>query len=322
MAKVSVIIPVYNVENYLKECLESIINQTLADIEIICVNDGSTDNSFSILNDFAQKDSRIKVINQQNQGQSAARNTAIKAAKGDYIAFVDSDDFISSDFLEKLYTAAIKENADIAAANVIYFEKGKYTKDNHISKQTFKTGIKPITTIERKFKFSKAVVVWNKIYKRELILKTEFPINIKFEDNYYTFAMVFSAEKIILVPSANYFYRINDNSIMANAFQNEVVFDIFKIIDKMDKLIESGFFSADIIDDCKKVLAEFKVNTLYSWSKCIANQFKVEFMNKTREVFLQLDLSANKFIDGKTKKRYNKILKIKEPFFRKLAFFK
>ena len=96
MPKISVIVPIFNVEKYLKECLESIINQTFKDIEIICINDGSTDNSLDILNQYAEKDNRIKVITQSNQGLSAARNTGIKYANGEYISFIDSDDYIDT----------------------------------------------------------------------------------------------------------------------------------------------------------------------------------------------------------------------------------
>ena len=119
MAKISVVVPVYNVEAYLERCLDSLINQTLSDIEIICVNDGSTDSSPEKLEEFAKKDSRIKIINQENGGLSAARNTGIEAATGEYIGFVDSDDYVDLDFYEKLYNAATSHNADISCTSII-----------------------------------------------------------------------------------------------------------------------------------------------------------------------------------------------------------
>ena len=112
--KISIIVPVYNVEKYLERCLDSLINQTLKDIEIICINDGSTDNSSEILKEYAKKDSRIIIINQNNQGISVARNNGMNKAKGKYIGFVDSDDWVDLDFFEKLYKAAEKHNAQIA----------------------------------------------------------------------------------------------------------------------------------------------------------------------------------------------------------------
>lgn len=113
MPKVSVIIPVYNTEKYLRKCLDSVCNQTLSDIEIICVNDCSPDNSLEILNEYAQKDNRIKVINfEENKGVSIARNTGIDSATGEFIGFVDADDFVDLDFYEKLYNKATETGAD------------------------------------------------------------------------------------------------------------------------------------------------------------------------------------------------------------------
>ena len=112
MAKVSVIIPVYNVEKYLRKCLESVVNQTLKDIEIICVNDGSTDSSALILDEYARNDNRIKVYTQENQGQGAARNMALELAQGDYIAFVDSDDWLEVSALEELYKFITEKGAE------------------------------------------------------------------------------------------------------------------------------------------------------------------------------------------------------------------
>ena len=112
--KVSVIVPVYNVEKYLRQCLDSIINQTLKEIEILCINDGSTDSSPEILKEYEEKDSRIKIINKKNAGLSAARNQGLELAKGEYVSFIDSDDWINETFCEALYTAAKKYDSDIA----------------------------------------------------------------------------------------------------------------------------------------------------------------------------------------------------------------
>ena len=115
MPKVSVIIPVYNTERYLRRCLDSVCNQTLSDIEIICINDCSTDNSLDILKEYADKDKRIKIINfKENKGAAVARNTGIDIVNGEYIGFIDSDDFVDSDFYEKLYNTASENNSDIA----------------------------------------------------------------------------------------------------------------------------------------------------------------------------------------------------------------
>ena len=123
----SIIIPVYNSEKYLEECLNSVLNQTLKDIEIICVNDGSTDNSLKILENIAAQDLRVRIINQENKGQGNARNAGLEAANGDYVGFVDSDDFISPDFYEKLY---LYNDDIILSTRRQYYENGKFRSKN------------------------------------------------------------------------------------------------------------------------------------------------------------------------------------------------
>ena len=117
--EVSVIIPVYNVEDYIYDCLYSVVNQTFKNIEIIVVNDGTKDDSGKISDEFAKYDSRIKIVNQKNQGLSGARNTGLDTASGNYICFIDSDDWIEANFIESLYNAIKDENADIACATII-----------------------------------------------------------------------------------------------------------------------------------------------------------------------------------------------------------
>ena len=139
MPKISIIIPVYNAEEYLKRCLNSIVNQTLKDIEIICVNDCSIDNSLEILNSYAQRDNRIKVIDcKTNGGESKARNIGLDNSTGEFLAFVDNDDELDLDFYEKLYKKAIEENADIAKAEVHiidYTQKDVYPETNALIKK-------------------------------------------------------------------------------------------------------------------------------------------------------------------------------------------
>ena len=143
---ISVVVPIYNTSIYLSKCLESLINQTYKDIEIICINDGSTDNSLEILNKFQKKDNRIKIITQENQGLSAARNKGIVEANGEYISFIDSDDWVDLDFFEKLITALEKEHADIAAGSIIRarktFSKPRIKYEKEIIAQTFEEKIK------------------------------------------------------------------------------------------------------------------------------------------------------------------------------------
>ena len=216
MAKISVIIPVYNVEKYLNECLESIINQTFKDIEIICVDDGSTDGSSDILNKYSMKDERFKIITQKNLGISVARNKGIESATGDYIAFIDSDDYLlNMDYFEKLYSACKKYNADIAVASII---RGNEKKSGYIYKVEQE---KIATDYEKKLKICnipESNFVWNKLYRRSKLLdsRIRFPEGYLYEDVFVTCKLLFCMDKLVSVPNVVYFYRKRRNSVIKN----------------------------------------------------------------------------------------------------------
>lgn len=169
--QISVIVPIYNVEKYLSKCIDSIINQTLTNIEIILVNDGSTDNSGKIIDEYAKKDSRIKVIHKKNGGQGSARNAGLDIAKGEYIGFVDSDDWIDSNMYESLYNAAISNNSDIVVCNRKVFDengniKGIVTVEEKIIKN-IKNNIADYIVNDLLYKHT--VSACNKIYKRQIL---------------------------------------------------------------------------------------------------------------------------------------------------------
>ncbi len=211
MPKVSVIIPVYNTEEYLPKCLKSLTKQTLKDIEIICINDGSTDNSLSILENFARKDSRIKVTNQEHKKQGAARNRGIELASGEYIGYVDSDDWVNENFYENLYSAAIRTNSDIAMGTNIRIGNGRTKKRINIDKEKIVTGL------EEKFELCnlfKDQCPTNKIYRRNLLLKNNivWPEDVYCEDKIYTLKSVYYANSVIAVPDAYYYYFRRTNS--------------------------------------------------------------------------------------------------------------
>lgn len=228
MAIVSVIIPVYNVEKYLKDCLDSVCKQSLKDIEIICINDGSTDNSLKILQQFAQEDRRIVILDQENQGLSVARNEGIRVATGKYLGFVDSDDWIDKDFYEKLVEAAEKYEADIAAAGVIY-DTGKKKK----RLIEYKKSLCVDHNLTKKCKALRVPTynyVWNKIYKRELILKTKnfFMSGVCWEDMIWTSNLLEHVGKICCVPLLFYHYRYNEGSITSIGGQSSKKMADFK----------------------------------------------------------------------------------------------
>ena len=213
MIKISVIMPVYNVEKYLKECLDSIINQTLSELEIICINDGSTDSSLGILKEYEAKDNRITVINKQNEGLSETRNLGMTLAHGEYISFVDSDDFLDLNFYEKLYNAAKKYNADIACSNLYRITE---TKNYYLIKYLFhKCTQRP----RLKYKYAKIPqhnYVMNKIYNRIKLQKSnvKFEKGIYFEDIEFSHKIVYYLRSLVTVPNTKYNYRDNPYSIV------------------------------------------------------------------------------------------------------------
>lgn len=226
MPKISVLIPVYNVEKYLPQCLDSIISQTFTDFECICVNDGSTDNSLSVLQEYANKDSRIKIINQTNSGASIARNKALKQSTGQYIALVDSDDFISKDYLEKLLAVSEKENSDIVYCR----HKMYYPLDNRyesgVNKEKLSNLFKNYSNLKKSDKRIEYILnivensrsICMKLYKSELIKNNDicFFENV-FAEMDYSFNILVNlySEKISLLDEELYFYRKQVESITA-----------------------------------------------------------------------------------------------------------
>jgi len=211
MLKLSIIVPVYNTEDYLKKCLDSLINQTLEEIEIICVNDGSTDKSGEILKAYSKKDSRIKIIEQENLRQGAARNNGVKIAQGEYIGYVDSDDWVDLDYFEELYNSAKKYDSDIALATNIRIGNGKSKKRLEIKEEKIYTELQDKIDI---CKQNKNECPTNKIYRKSFLEKYNivWPENVYCEDKIYTLKTVYWANSIVTVPDVKYYYFRNPKS--------------------------------------------------------------------------------------------------------------
>lgn len=210
--KVSVIIPVYKVEKYLQECLDSVLNQTLKNIEVILVDDGSPDNCPQICDDYAQKDCRIKVIHQENQGSSVARNNGMKIAKGDYIAFVDSDDFISLYMFEVLVVEG--HNADIIECEVTKDKKYFSKRNVQIKKKEYKSGI-----LAQYLKTNK-VGVWCRVYKREIIDGLYFEDGAFSEDVMWSYSVFERCKTYVIIDSVLYYWRQCSDSLSKSCIKH------------------------------------------------------------------------------------------------------
>lgn len=211
MIKLSIIVPVYNVEKYLERCLNSLINQTLKEIEIICVNDGSTDNSLQILEKFAGQDKRIRIINQKNKGLSGARNTGIKLVQGEYFGFLDSDDWVDLDYFEKLYKRAKECDADISLGDFIRKGKFKHKIRLKLNKEEEFVGDNDKFYGSQFYHFP---CVWNKIYRTKKFNDLRFIEGIYFEDGPYTIQALHRANKIVTCCDTYLYYFVNPNSIV------------------------------------------------------------------------------------------------------------
>lgn len=288
MCKVSVIVPVYNTEKYLKECLESIVNQTLDDIEIICVNDGSTDNSLDILKDYAKDDSRIKIISQENNGQGSARNKGLSIAKGDYIYFMDSDDIIELDTLKDCYNIMKDYKIDFVMFQLINFdeEKGFYQIPDYDMLNVWEFVGDNIFSYKDlgDLIFQVAVSPVNKLYNKQFLedIKVRFPEDIIFEDNIFFWNVFLNAKRIKFIKQHYYIRRRHSFSTTGRPGIRFVdtleihnrIFDIFKKI--------------DIFDEYKEFLFNKKIGLANVRFNQVAEEFKSEFFVEMKKDFEEM----------------------------------
>ena len=222
---ISVIIPIYNVENYLARCLDSVVNQTYPNLEIILVNDGTPDGSVAIAEAYQEKDKRIKLLHQENAGLSEARNTGIAAATGDYIAFLDSDDWLELDAYEYLLQLLVAYDADISIGGIRRTESvvSETSSENQVELLTQKEYAK------RYFKIGSQEIhyyVWNKLYRRDVVIGVKQPKGLYAEDVPSTFMYILNTSKVVISDKVIYNYFVNLDGLSAK-FSNRH-FDVLK----------------------------------------------------------------------------------------------
>lgn len=221
---VSVIVPIYNVKDYLIECVESILNQTYSNIEIILVDDGSTDGSAGLCDNLRQRDDRIIVIHKKNGGLSDARNVGFRKSTGEFVIFVDSDDSLKSSALEIMVSAIEEYDADISACEFETFEDNSIKRYNSSTQEKSTemvclTGKKLVESLYKGNYQSIAFVAWNKLYKRKLFseYEIEYPVGRMYEDTFTTYKLLYNSRKAVLVLEPLYNYRIRNGSIMKSS---------------------------------------------------------------------------------------------------------
>lgn len=289
--KVSVILPVYNVGKYLRQSLDSLINQTLPDIEIICVNDGSTDESYEILEEYKAKDSRIKVIHKENKGTGAARNDGLRIACGECIGFVDPDDWVKPNMFERLYNLIKEKNLDIAMcmpdgydeknginAPFPYFVDANF--ENIPDDRIFNwRDLSP---------FSYPMCVWNKLYTKELFDKNniEFAEGLDFEDHKVIFGTLLTAEKIFFIKEKLYVYRFNrEGSVLTD--NNRRLIDHIEIFN----IVENIMKETNTYNLLRNDFLVYKVHNILYYYSMIKDEFKAEYRDNMIKSIKDTNLS-------------------------------
>ena len=297
MVKVSVVIPVYNVEDFLGECLDSIINQTLDDIEIICVNDGSKDGSLEILNEYAARDDRITVIDQENGGHAVATNRGMDVATGKYLFLMDSDDILDIHALEETYNIAEEKHVDFVLFQAInyYMDKDEYIEEENYSMNALADHVKDSIFSWRDVKdfvFSISVTPWSKLYNRNFIEKNSirFPEGLVFDDNVFFYDVLFSADRITFLRKHLFKRRWYPTS--STRAGDERFIDYIEI----SNLIWDVFKRHEVFDEFKRELYSKKIGTVHYWYKNIKDEFKERFFSEMKKDYEKLE-GDEKFMD-------------------------
>ena len=268
MPKVSVIVPIYNVENYLEKCIQTLVSQTIQDIQIILVNDGSKDNSIQIIKEFIEKyPNKIMYLEKENGGLSDARNFAIPQATGEYIAFLDADDYVELNMYEKMYELAKKENSDMVECDFYWEYPNKVKKDTGIIYNTKEEMIEKIR-----------VVAWNKLIKRTILQKSKikFPKGYQYEDVEFTYKLIPSLDKVSFLKEPCVHYIQRKNSI-SNSY-NERTREIFDILEHV-----INFYKEKEIFDKYRVQLEY-IYTRYLLCSSLLRIVKIKDKNISKKL--------------------------------------
>lgn len=279
-ALVSIIVPVYNVEQFLSECIKGIINQTYTNIEIIIIDDGSTDSSGIICDSFLEKDPRIIVKHQNNKGLSGARNTGIDVAKGDYLCFVDSDDMVSPYMVKHLVELVENQHAEISFCSSKRCDSGKKYKDINFDESLLKDIVcySSEESMRALIKYKKIpVTAWGKLYHRRLFESIRFPEGKYNEDAFISFRIIELSHKTCGCSNSDYYYRVNRNSIMRASF-SEKRFDGIEA--KLQQL-------AYISNTYPELIKSAESSIVAVCNECVFDMGVANYSNKDKEALIK-----------------------------------
>lgn len=261
---ITIVIPIYNVEKYISRCIDSVINQTYQNIEIILIDDGSPDNCPLICDDYQKMDKRIKVIHKENGGLSDARNVGIKNATGKYITFIDSDDYIENDYIEYLYSLIRKYHTNISICANYLIKKNKTKSSGTGYKEMILEQKECIKRMLLNHGFS--VSAWSKLYNISLFKDIEYPKGKIFEDNGTTYKLIMKCKNIAYGEKAKYCYIIRDDSITTSNF-NEKKMALIELTDEMCDAIDNKYIDLSDYTTLKKIESRFSILRLMIFDK-------------------------------------------------------
>jgi Glycosyltransferases involved in cell wall biogenesis len=283
LPQISVVVPVYNVEKYLRECLDSLANQTFEDFEVICVNDGSDDSSPDILEEYASEDERFKIVSQENKGLSGARNTGMNYIKGRYLLFLDSDDWLELNALELLYNHANALNSEMVIFPYRYFnqetkqyEENDFTKLNMFDSSVDNKNFNYKNIPETVFRIPHESI---KLYDVKTLKKlaVKFPEGLNYEDAYFFYKIFFKLNKVSIIRTPIYNYRIRNDSICTTG--TEKSFDIFKILTSIKNFLKED----EIYESFKDEFILFTVINLKFVYLRLDERFRDRYLEKIKK---------------------------------------
>lgn len=279
--KISILVPIYNVEKYLRQCLDSLVNQTLKDIEIICLNDGSTDSSPDIIKEYAKNDSRIIIVNKKNSGYGDSMNKGLKKASGEYIGIVESDDFIELNAFERLYDLAKKFGADVARSNYFHFKDGNNTKYSYVDTHDIGRLVDPAS---RTWIFYQAPAIWSAIYKRSFIEEHKIDFlptpGASYQDTGFNFKVWASTHKAVFTDEAFLHYRLDNESSSVN--NPGKVYNVCKEYAEIEDYLRRN----KIYDNYAEIMQMAKFGAYYWNIYRLSPDLRKGFVKKTKEEFL------------------------------------
>ena len=307
---ISIIIPVYKVEKYLEKCIESVLKQTYTNLQVILVDDGSPDNCGKICDEYAKKDSRIEVIHKVNGGLSDARNVGIAKAKGKYIGFVDSDDYIKEDMYEILINLIKEYDADVSICNLYDVIEGKeYIRNKE-------NGIKEYNRIDilKEVLLDKNIqsYAWNKLYKKELFNEIKYPIGKKYEDIGTTFYIFEKCNKVVVTSEPEYYYLKRADSLVNNVTESTV-------LDYTEIIIQRYLYTQKNIEELRKynnyylaktlITAHNDIELLGSISEKMQEKYK-ELYNLAFDILKNNKKDIDELFNDEQKKVIKELIKI------------